>query len=123
MVNLLQKVHLDPSIYMNKYPKEHSGGERQRVAIARSISTKPSFLVLDEQTSMIDACAKSGVLNLLEELKTNEKIYIVMISHDISTVINNCDRIAVMKHGEIIECATIKDIKENPCNEYTRELI
>ena len=121
--NLLEKVHLNPSIYMNKYPKELSGGERQRVAIARSISTKPSFLVLDEPTSMIDACAKSGVLNLLEELKINEKISIVMISHDISTVINNCNRIAVMKHGEIIECTSGKDMKENPKNDYTKELI
>lgn len=121
--NLLEKVHLNPSIYMNKYPKELSGGERQRVAIARSISTKPSFLVLDEPTSMIDAHAKNGVLNLLEELKTNEKISIVMISHDISTVINNCDRIAVMKDGKIIECKTAIDIKNNPDNKYTKELI
>ena len=121
--NLLKKVHLDSSIYMNKYPKELSGGQRQRVAIARSISTKPSFLVLDEPTSMIDARAKEGILNLLEELKTNDKISIVMISHDISTVINNCDRIAVMKEGKIIECKTAIDIKNSPDNEYTKELI
>ena len=121
--DLLEKVHLDPSIYINKYPKELSGGERQRVAIARSICTKPSLLVLDEPTSMIDQAAKNGVLNLLNELKINEKISIIIISHDISTMINNCNRIAVMKNGEIIECEDTKNIKENPKNEYTKELI
>lgn len=123
VANLLEKVHLNPSIYMNKYPKELSGGERQRVAIARSISTKPSLLILDEPTSMIDASAKRDVLNLLEELKIKEKISIVMISHDISTVINNCNRIAVMKNGEIIECVSSDEIKHNCKNEYTKELV
>lgn len=120
---ILTKVHLDPKNYINKYPSELSGGERQRIAIARSIATKPSFLVLDEPTSMIDVDSKNGVLSLLNELKEKEKISMILISHDISTVLDNCDKVIVVKNGEIIEEKSCEEIKTNQDNEYTKELI
>lgn len=120
---LLLKVHLDPKIHLNKYPSELSGGERQRVAIARSIATNPKFLVLDEPTSMIDVKSKEGVLKLLKELKEKEKISIILVSHDISTVLDNCDKVAVIKNGEIIEEKSCEEIKLIQDNEYTKELI
>lgn len=120
---ILTKVHLEPSIYLYKYPSELSGGERQRIAIARAISTKPSFLVLDEPTSMIDAHSKKGVLDLLRELKIKENMSMILISHDISTVLDNCDKIIVMKNGEIIEEKTSKEIKKHQNNDYTKELL
>ncbi len=120
---ILMKVHLNPQIYLNKYPSGLSGGERQRIAIARAICTKPAFLVLDEPTSMIDAHSKNGVLSLLNELKEKENMSMILISHDISTILDNCDKVVVVKNGEIIEEKSCKDIKVSQDSNYTKELI
>lgn len=119
---LLALVGLPESV-LDVLPGQISGGQRQRVAIARALSLGPRVLVVDEPTSALDVSVRAQVLNLLDELKHDLGVGMVFISHDINTVRQVSDRIAVMNAGQILEFADTKMIFAHPENDYTRMLL
>jgi peptide/nickel transport system ATP-binding protein len=122
VADLLERVGLDPRDG-DRYPHEFSGGEKQRLALARTLVFDPDLLVADEPVSALDERVKAAILSLLEELQTVHDLAIIVISHDIRTVRQFCDRIAVMYLGELVERGPIETVLENPQHPYTRVLV
>lgn len=120
-IELLEQVGLNES-YMVKYPHELSGGEAQRVCIARAISTEPEFLLLDEAISSLDASVQFQVLELLKKLKEDLSLSYLFITHDIQAAVFLCDRIAFFSKGEVVEVVDVNDINKVQ-NEYSRKLL
>lgn len=119
--NLLNQVGLNPS-YRKKYPHELSGGEIQRVCIARAISTEPKCILLDEAISSLDVSVQKQVLELLKELRKIYDISYIFITHDIQAAAYICDRIIIFKDGQIEEIAQIEQLKDVR-SEYARKLL
>jgi nickel transport system ATP-binding protein len=119
--NLLYQVGLTPS-YKKKYPHELSGGEAQRVCIARAISTEPKFILLDEAISSLDVSVQIQVLELLKELKKIYKMSYIFITHDIQAAAYICDRVIIFRDGKIEEIVEIEQLK-NIQSEYARKLL
>lgn len=120
----MERVKLAPyDGFADKYPHELSGGERQRVCIARAIVIKPTLLVADEATSMLDVSIRAGILDILRELSREMQMSTLYISHDLSLLGNICDRIAIMYAGEIVELGAPLDIINSPLHPYTKALI
>ncbi|NQT46999.1 MAG: ABC transporter ATP-binding protein [Candidatus Omnitrophica bacterium] len=107
----------------SKYPHQFSGGERQRIGIARAISLNPDFLVLDEPVSSLDVSIQAGILNLLKNLQDELGLTYLFISHDMNVVAYMSGRIAVMKSGKIVEVAESQQLYSNPTHPYTRLLL
>lgn len=107
----------------HKYPHEISGGQAQRIAIARALSLNPKLLICDEPTSMLDVSVQAQILRLL--LRANEKYHVAMlfISHDLDVIRAVCQRVAVMHEGEIVETGTIEEVFGKPKHEYTKKLL
>ncbi len=118
---LLNQVGLDPS-YKRKYPHELSGGEVQRVCIARAISTEPKCILLDEAISSLDVSVQIQVLNLLKELKENYNISYIFITHDIQAAAYICDRVIIFREGQIEEMVEIERLKDVQ-SDYSRKLL
>lgn len=112
-----------PERYRNSLPRELSGGEKQRVSIARALSVEPDILLADEPVSMLDVSTQASILNLLSDLKEEIGLSILYVSHDISTVASLCDRVQVMYLGRIVESASTSDIINDPKHPYTQALI
>lgn len=112
-----------PDSAMDVLPRQISGGQRQRVAIARALVLDPQVMVLDEPTSALDVSVRAQVLNLLSDLKEALNLGMVFISHDINTVRQVSDRIAVMNAGQILEMGDTAQIFDHPENDYTRTLL
>lgn len=112
-----------PSEYMNKYPLQLSGGECQRIAVARALLIEPEILICDEMTSSLDVSVQAEIVNKLLELKKDKGFSILFITHDLVLAGSICDRIAVMNKGEIVEVGKAFDIINNPENEYTHKII
>jgi len=106
-----------------KYPKEFSGGQLQRIAIARALITNPDMIVCDEPVAALDLSIQAQVLNLLIELQAERGLSYLFVSHDLSLVRFLAHRVAVMYRGEIVEMASAEEIFENPQHEYTKKLI
>jgi peptide/nickel transport system ATP-binding protein len=119
---LLKKVGLT-SDAMNKYAHQFSGGQRQRICIARALSVQPSFLICDESVSALDVSVQAQVLNLLNELKEENNLTYIFISHDLSVVRYMSDTMIVMKNGKIEEMGEAKAVYEDPRSEYTKSLL
>jgi oligopeptide/dipeptide ABC transporter ATP-binding protein len=122
IAEMLDRVGLEPEI-LSRFPRECSGGQLQRMVIARALLLKPKFLICDEPTSALDASIRAQILNLLVELKDQLDLTLVLISHDLRVVRYLCDRVAVMYLGQIVEVAPREALFTNPRHPYTRVLM
>jgi peptide/nickel transport system ATP-binding protein len=119
----LRSVGMEPAEVKEKFPFELSGGQMQRLLIARIFLIRPTILIADEPTSMIDACLRASILDLLLNLKKELKMCIIFITHDIGLSHYVSDRIFVMCKGKIVETGHPDDVIARPQHEYTRKLL
>ncbi|MFP3493002.1 ABC transporter ATP-binding protein [Pseudomonas sp. SIMBA_059] len=119
---LIARVHL-PVSYLDRLPRELSGGQCQRVAIARALALKPDLLLLDEPVSALDVSVQAHILELLEELQRETDIAYVLVSHDLSVVANFAHEVLVLHNGRVVEQGSVERIFNRPSSDYTRELI
>lgn len=119
---ILRKVGL-PAEVAEKYPYALSGGQRQRASIARALCPKPEILIADEPVSALDASVQANIINLFQQLKHDEGITVVFISHDMQVIAHLCDSVAVMYLGEVVELQPTALLFEEPLHPYTKGLI
>ena len=120
---LLRSVNLDPEVVGNRKPTEFSGGQCQRVSIARALSLEPKLLVCDEPVSSLDVSIQSQILNIIQSMKKRYGLSLLFISHDLSVVRAISDRVIVMYLGKICEVSTPQKIVNSPAHHYTRALV
>jgi len=120
----LERAGLAPAgLYLDRYPHELSGGQRQRVAIAAALALDPVLLLADEPVSMLDVSVRAGVLALLDGLRRDGRLGVLMITHDLSTAAHFADRIAVMYLGRIVEYGPARQVINDPQHPYTKALL
>ena len=122
IIELLKLVGLDKQ-YIDKYPRELSGGQCQRAAIAKAISCEPKILICDEVTSALDVSVQGQVISLLKELKEKKNMTYIFICHDLALVELLCDKVIVLNKGNIVERGDAKEIINNPIHPYTKLLV
>ena len=120
--HLLDEVGLNTE-HANRFPHEFSGGQQQRIGIARALAVRPKFIVCDEPISALDVSIQSQIINLLQELKEKEQLTYLFISHDLSVVKFISDRIAVMYLGSLVELADSNEVCDHPIHPYTQTLL
>ena len=121
-VQLLEEVELNAAM-INRYPFEFSGGERQRISIARALSLAPRFIVCDEPVSALDVTIQAQIIELLSRLQARHGIAYLFISHDLSVVQQLATELLVMRHGKIVERGCTNEVIANPRHDYTRTLL
>ena len=122
IAELLSQVSLDPDS-MDRYPHEFSGGQRQRLAIARALAPRPRFVIADEITSALDVSTQGAVLNLVRELQRELRLSMLCISHNLAVVRYVADYVAVMYQGRVVEHGPAERVLLDPEHVYTRELL
>ncbi len=122
VAEVFRLVGLDPSM-MDRVPHEFSGGQRQRLGIARALSCRPSLIICDEPISALDVSIQAQIINLLEELQESLGLTYLFIAHDLSVVQHISDRIAVMYLGRLVEIAGAEELYDNPLHPYTKALL
>lgn len=124
VINLFDEVNLpDPDRAFHSYPHQLSGGQLQRIMIAMAIACEPVLIIADEPTTALDVTIQQGILDLLQSMNEKYGLSILMISHDLGVIANICDRVMVMKHGEIVESGTTEKIFNSPSHPYTQGLL
>ena len=124
VLEMLKKVGIaNPEKRIDQYPHEFSGGMLQRALIAMMLLCSPDFLVADEPTTALDVTIQAQILELMKSLQQEFGMSILFITHDLGTVANMCDNVAVMYLGQIVEYGSVRQIFHNPCHPYTRGLL
>jgi ABC-type dipeptide/oligopeptide/nickel transport system ATPase subunit len=119
---LLERVGLAPAL-LRRLPHQLSGGQAQRVSIGRALFLRPRLLIADEPTSGLDVSVQAQILALLEEIRREEDLGILFISHDLAVVRSICETVHVMKSGTVVESGQTKDVMDDPRDEYTATLL
>lgn len=123
-IAMLEQVRIpDASRRFHSYPHELSGGMRQRVMIAMALLCEPELLIADEPTTALDVTVQSEIMALLRDIRAQRAMAVVLITHDLPLAGGLCDRIAVMRHGKIVETGDVNAIFQQPQHPYTRELL
>jgi peptide/nickel transport system ATP-binding protein len=120
---MLEAVGLDPDQAMARRPHEFSGGQCQRISIARALVLEPELLVCDEPVSALDVLVQAQILNLLQDMKQRYRLTMLFISHDLAVIKNVSDWVAVMYLGKLVETAPAEELYRNPAHPYTRVLL
>jgi peptide/nickel transport system ATP-binding protein len=123
VIELLEMIELSPKKYIDRYPRELSGGEKQRICIARALAAKPALIICDEVTSALDQLVAEGILKLLQDLQNELLVSYLFITHDLATVKAISDEIVVMLQGRIVEQGVKKKVLDPPYHEYTELLL
>ncbi|MFT8358408.1 ATP-binding cassette domain-containing protein [Bifidobacterium aquikefiri] len=122
VVDMIERVGLSSGM-INRYPHQFSGGQLQRVNIARALVVRPKILILDESVSALDVSVQAQVLNLLQDLKQEFSLSYLFITHDLSVVRFIADRVGVLRKGELLEEGTVDEIFDHPQTDYTQNLL
>ncbi len=122
VTEMLEAVGLGPE-YHERKPRELSGGQRQRVSIAAALIVRPRLVILDEAVSALDVTIQDQILDLIMQLRRTYDLTYLFISHDLNVIYQCCDRVIVMRRGEIVEENTVEGLFGHPVHEYTKQLL
>lgn len=122
VIEVAKRCHIDVE-HLRRFPHAFSGGQRQRISIARALVCNPQFIVADESVAALDVSIQAEILALLKELREELGLTILFISHDLSVIANLCDWVCVMRHGELVEQGSVRQIFLSPQQQYTQQLI
>ncbi|MCK5542338.1 MAG: ABC transporter ATP-binding protein [Desulfobacterales bacterium] len=123
-VEMLERVEIaDPEKVLKKYPHQLSGGMRQRVMIAMALASKPDILIADEPTTALDVTVQAQILDLIKELQNSFSMSVILITHDLGVIAENCDEAIVMYAGRVAEKALVNELFKNPLHPYTKGLL
>nr|WP_314141607.1 ATP-binding cassette domain-containing protein [uncultured Rhodococcus sp.] len=122
VLDMFDRVGMEPSHY-DRYIHEFSGGQRQRLGIARALITDPDFIVLDEPTAALDVSVQAQILNLLKDLQAERGLTLLLITHNLALVEHMCDRAGVLARGKLVESGSVDELLTSPSTDITRALV
>lgn len=120
---LLAKVGLEPDSYLDRLPKDLSGGEKQRIGILRAIIANPKVLLMDEPFSALDPISKAQLQDLIKELHEEFKMTTVFVTHDMDEAVKLADRICLMQDGQVVQLGSPDELRNHPANDFVKEFI